>query len=206
MTQHRPDPSYLILSHLILSYHCVLCERHPHVTDEDPNKELVIQKSCPYTCGDVTMVDFQSELVAVMAGTQIDSILAQIKAKDWNSLADLKPFYEGIETTFAMPKVNYNDVTRASMRLKLPTTRLFDEHFIQANNKENTKAPHYCFLTKRSSNAETSSWVDLLLEPLEYLKWPINILVTTKAWEWCMLFSSRKWKSKFSIHIREHVF
>ena len=64
------------------------------------------------------MVDFQSELVAVMAGTQIDSILAQIKAKDWTSLADLKPFYEGIETTFAMPKVNYNDVTRASMRLK----------------------------------------------------------------------------------------
>ena len=41
---------------------------------------------------------------------------------------------------------NYCDVTWGSLLLKSPATRLFAQLLIQANNKENIKAPHYLWL------------------------------------------------------------
>ena len=43
-------------------------------------------------------------------------------------------------------KKHESDITWGTRQLKSPTIRLFIQHHVQANNKDNIKAPHYCLL------------------------------------------------------------
>ena len=81
-----------------------------------------------------------------------------------------------------MVQTNYNyDGTWTSLHLKSMATHLFNQHHIQANTKENIKAPHYLalcegnspltggFPSQRASNAErvSISWYHNAGEPTE---------------------------------------